>query len=128
MKDAITLKNIGQNIQKARIKKGMTQEQLAEICGVSSNHISMLETGKSTGSIPLIIDICNNLDVSPNYIFENTIKNFDDKIDVFPNDILITYLKLKEENKTFVSQTINHLYYMQKIDKLNYIILILFYV
>ena len=115
MKDLKSLKNIGLNIQKARIKKGVTQEQLAEICGVSCNHISMLENGKSPGSIPLLIDICNALDVAPNFIFENAIAtNASNTISTLPDDILINYLKLKDENKKFVEQTINHLYSMQK--------------
>lgn len=114
MKDLNALKNIGQNIQKARIKKGITQEKLAEICGVSNNHISMLETGKSSGSIILIINICNALDISPNYLFQNTINNFIDEICILPDDVSINYLKLKDDNKKFVVQTINHLYSMQK--------------
>lgn len=114
MKNIDTLKTIGQNIQKARLIKNITQEYLAEKCGVSSNHISMLERGQSSGSISLIIDICNTLDVSPNFIFENTISNCNDTIEIMSDDIAATYLKLKDENKSFVSQTINHLYFMQK--------------
>ena len=49
------LKSIGHNIQLARLKKGFTQEVLAEKCNVSAKYISALETGLSAGSIPLII-------------------------------------------------------------------------
>lgn len=58
-----TLKSIGHNIQLARLKKGFTQEVLAEKANVSTKYISALERGVSSGSIPLIIDICTLLDV-----------------------------------------------------------------
>ncbi len=113
MKNAKSLKNIGNNIQIARLKKGLTQEALSEKCNVSTKYISAIERGISSGSISLIIDICNALDVTPNYIFNNTIKNSNDNVDIFPVEISSIYLKLKSENKKFVETTIQHLYSMQ---------------
>ena len=92
---------------------GLTQEALAEKCNVSTKYISAIERGISSGSISLIIDICNTLNVTPNYIFSNTIKNSNDIINVFSNEISSIYLKLKSENKDFVENTIKHLYSMQ---------------
>lgn len=66
------LKSIGHNIQLARLKKGFTQEILAEKCNVSAKYISTLETEISAGSIPLL-DICNILDITPNYIFNKAL-------------------------------------------------------
>ena len=60
-----------------------------------------------------IIDICNILDVTPNYIFNGSINNSNDCFDVLPAEISTIYLKLKDDNKSFVNQTINHLYSMQ---------------
>lgn len=114
MKNSKFLKHIGLNIQTARLKKGITQEQLAEKCNVSTKYISSIETGKSSGSTSLIIDICNALDISPNYIFNKTIRSANDSIDVLPSEISLTYLKLKDDNKSFVNHTITHLYSMQK--------------
>lgn len=114
MKNDKSLKNIGNNIQIARLKKGFTQEALSEKCNVSTKYISAIERGISAGSISLIIDICNTLDITPNYIFSNTISNSNDTITVLPADISSTYLKLKPENKQFVENTIKHLYAMQK--------------
>ena len=113
MKNSKLLKNIGYNIQSARLKKGYTQEYLAEKCDVSPKYISSIETGKTTGSIPLIINICNVLEVSPNYIFNKIIKSTNNSIDILPNETSLIYLKLNNENKSFVNTTINHLYSMQ---------------
>lgn len=108
------LKNIGKNIQKARLKKGLTQEKLAELCNVTDRHIGIIERGLSTGSIPLIINICNALDVSPNYIFNNTFNNSTDNINVLPNEVSISYLKLNDKTKSLVNNIINELYSIQK--------------
>lgn len=110
------LKFIGNNIQLARLKMGLTQENLAEKCNVSTNYISSLERGVTAGSIPLIIDICNILNVSPNFIFKHCIESekLKSDIDIINPELLIYYSKLKDENKAFVNQTILHLYGMQK--------------
>lgn len=110
------LKFIGNNIQLARLKMGLTQENLAEKCNVSTNYISSLERGVTSGSIPLIIDICNILHITPNYIFKHSIKSekSNDTVDIINPELLIYYSKLKDENKAFVNQTIIHLYGMQK--------------
>lgn len=117
------LKSIGHNIQLAHLKKEFMKEVLAENCNVSAKYISALETGLSSGSIPPIIDICNILDISPNYIFNKSlnIKDLDNNISVLDSQTLIYYEKLKLENKKFVYETIRHLYNMQKRD--NYHIL-----
>ena len=47
MKNTNSLKNIGNNIQIARLKIGLTQEALAEKCNVSTNiHIFALKNSK----------------------------------------------------------------------------------
>ena len=42
----MTVKQISQHIKKARKDKKMTQEQLAQVCGVGRRFISELESGK----------------------------------------------------------------------------------
>lgn len=61
-------KNVGQNIRLFRRQCGMTQAQMAEKTGVSTDHISHVEIGSGTISLPLLIEICKLLRVSPNDI------------------------------------------------------------
>ena len=109
----LLLQQIGKRIIERRKKLGLTQEALAEKCNVSAKYISAMERGISSGSISLIIDICNILDVTPNYIFNGTINSSNDCFNVLPSETSTVYLKLKDDNKSFVNQTINHLYIMQ---------------
>ena len=51
------LKGIGQRIQKYRLEKKLTQEQLAEMTGISQKHISRLERGIHAPHIDMIIKL-----------------------------------------------------------------------
>ncbi len=59
-------KNIGQNLRTLRRQCGMTQAELAEKIGVSTDHVSHAEIGFGSISLPLLIEICKKLDVTPN--------------------------------------------------------------
>lgn len=61
-------KNIGQNLRTLRLQRDMTQAQLAEETGVSIDHISHAEIGSGSISLPLLIEICKLLKVTPNDI------------------------------------------------------------
>lgn len=56
--------SIGQKVKQIRLRKGVTQEQLAEAVGVGVTHISHLETGSGTVSLKVFIAIVNYLDCS----------------------------------------------------------------
>lgn len=63
--------NIGQRIREVRIGRKLTQEYVAEKTGVNVSHISNLETGKVKVSLTLLVQICNTLDTTVDYILEN---------------------------------------------------------
>ena len=60
----IDYRDLGIRIRKARLERGMTQEQLAEACGVGTSHISHIETGAAYISMSVFITIVNALDCS----------------------------------------------------------------
>lgn len=60
----VDYKAIGQRIKIARIKKGVTQEIVAEKTSMSLQHISNIETGNTKLSLPAIIAVANALEVS----------------------------------------------------------------
>lgn len=58
------LKNIGISIKSERLRRGISQEELAERCDISRNSVSLIETGKINPTIIRVIDIANVLGVS----------------------------------------------------------------
>ena len=55
---------IGQRIRKFRKAYHLSQEQLAEKVGISTTHISHIETGNSIPSLQVFVDILNVLECS----------------------------------------------------------------
>jgi transcriptional regulator with XRE-family HTH domain len=45
-RDEILLKKFGKNLQRIRVKKGLTLRKLAEECGIDHGKISKIENGK----------------------------------------------------------------------------------
>ena len=54
---------LGKNIRKQRIKKGYTQEKLADELGISLKYISRIESGASGIKISTLAEICKLLNV-----------------------------------------------------------------
>lgn len=64
MKLDIDYKAIGLRIKAARARKGLTQGNIAGLTGLSTPHISNIETGNTKLGLPTIIHLANVLDVS----------------------------------------------------------------
>lgn len=56
-------KIVGENIRLLRRSKGLSQEKLAEMAGVSGSYIGYLERGERTPSLDLLAKIAEALDV-----------------------------------------------------------------
>lgn len=69
----INYKELGNRIRKAREQKNLTQEQLAEIIGMSNNYISNIERNHSIPSLETLLKICNALQVTPDYVLMDSI-------------------------------------------------------
>lgn len=59
MDDKLILKN---NLKEVRNEKGLSQQQLAEMVGVSRNTISSIETGQFNPTAKLALVLCIALD------------------------------------------------------------------
>lgn len=57
-------KLVGGNAARIRREKGMTQEQLAELSGLSQQYLSGLERGRRNPTIVTIYELANALGVS----------------------------------------------------------------
>ena len=54
---------IGQRIRKKRKAQGLSQEDLAEKIGISTTHMSHIETGNTKLSLSVFVDIASALEV-----------------------------------------------------------------
>lgn len=60
----INFKLIGQRVKNARREKGFTQESFSELLGISTEHLSRIETGAYRPSLQLIEKICCVLEIT----------------------------------------------------------------
>lgn len=76
-------KALGKRINIARKSRRLTSERLSELCEVNATYIRQIEAGKKTPSLPVFVDICNALEVSPTYLLrdmlgKNEMSEFDE--------------------------------------------------
>lgn len=64
--------SFGQQLKSARKAIGLTQKQLADAIGAKHNSISNWENDQNRPDPDTIGAICGVLNISPNYLFENT--------------------------------------------------------
>lgn len=100
---------VGDKLQKARIANGYTQEQVTEIIGCSSRYVGQLETDTTSGSISIILNLCELYHISPNDLYGEYVD-----IEIDPNNITFSgYINLNSEYKSIVDNTINYLNKLQ---------------
>lgn len=76
----VTGEKIGKRIKQARINRGLTQEEMAEILDLSVTHYQNIEYGKYNIGNKHLAKICNLFNLSADYILfnkETTEMNFD---------------------------------------------------
>ena len=88
--------SIGQRIRVVRNDKHLTQEYLANATGVNVSHISNIETNKVKVSLTLLVQICNALGVTVDYLLENEYHN---PTSVIEKELLNTIKDMKKEKQ-----------------------------
>lgn len=72
---ALDYKLMGERLRKTRVKKGYTQEQLAEIMKVSVAYISRIETGKTHINLTRLNELCTILGTTESYVLNGASDN-----------------------------------------------------
>ncbi|HJB26560.1 MAG TPA: helix-turn-helix domain-containing protein [Firmicutes bacterium] len=67
---------IGLNILRYRKERGLTQMQLAELAGLSRNHIQKVETAAAVPSLSALMQIAKALDIPVSRLLEHTSSSF----------------------------------------------------
>lgn len=73
MEITLNYKLAGQRLRAIRKKRGFTQEQLAEMAGISPQHCSGIETGAAKVSLPALVQLCNALGTTPNEVLMDSV-------------------------------------------------------
>ncbi len=98
--------DIGRRIRAARIDKGITQEQLAELIDVGTTHISHIETGNTIPSLKIFVKILNTLDVSADEVLCDSLHK---ARDIIENEIVQETADCSKEELRIISNTIHAL-------------------
>lgn len=89
---------IGKFIAELRKEHNLTQEQLAEILGVSNRSVSRWENGKNMPDVSLFIPICELFSISVNELIVGERIDKTEKVEIGKSDEIIVET-IKESNK-----------------------------
>jgi len=106
IKNKDILKVIGDRIQQARKDKGYTQEYVAEKIEKSVDIFRSIENGRSVGSIETLLNICNILEITLDYIFSDLL---DKKGEILDNKLYEDFKNLSLEQKQLINVIIEHM-------------------
>ena len=65
---------LGKRINEVRKARGLTADKLSELCNINATYLRQIEGGAKMPSLPVFIDICNALHVSPDYLLQDELK------------------------------------------------------
>lgn len=95
---------LGQRIAKRRKDKGIRQNILAERMGISNNYLSGIECGKEHPSLEVLIKLCNELEVTPDYLLMGNMRS-----NQVPQNILEGLQLCSEEDIALISVMLGHM-------------------
>jgi len=70
--DPLVAKAFGLAIRRMRVKKGISQDALADISGLGRSHVGRIERGELTPMITVALRLAKGLEVRPGEIFDET--------------------------------------------------------
>ena len=97
---------LGPNLKKARNLKGYTQEFVAENINISTDLLRNIENGRNIGSLPTLLNLCNFLDITPNYLFGSLLNKSALEVDY---NLKNYFSSISKESKEAIKQIIIHL-------------------
>ena len=92
MKNIISEETLGQRIKAARIRKGYTQEQLAEVMCIPKSTISAYENDKVDIKGSVLVELSGHLDTTPNYLL-----GYEEKENPFLDEAKVLLSQIKDE-------------------------------
>ncbi len=100
-------KEFGIRVRAARIKKNLTQQEVADRIGVSYTHYSNLETGKINIGMDTLRKLCTALDVSADYLIQLVLR--DDRGNLYSGTLSEIVKDCSDEELTTVTKFVSDL-------------------
>lgn len=94
--------NLGTRLKNLRIKKGLSQRELAKIINCGHQSIAEYEKNSNISNIHNIIRICNYFDVSTDYLLNGVPQIRIDNITNEEMNLILKYRLLSEYYKTVI--------------------------
>lgn len=69
-------RDLGMRIRLSRREHSLTQDQLAERIGISPSFLGHIERGTRVASLETFVEICNALNVSPEYLLQGSLESY----------------------------------------------------
>ena len=102
------LVNIGSKIRKERRLKEISQTNLAKKIDISASYLNLIENGRRKITVPLLIKICNELDLSlKDLTAESNKRILSDVMEVLSNDMFEDLDITNLETTEFISSNQN---------------------
>ena len=70
-------KELGKHINMVRKARGFTADRLSELCNINATYLRQIEGGTKVPSLPVFINICNALKISPDYLLRDSLADND---------------------------------------------------
>ena len=64
---------LGRRINEVRKDRRLTADKLSEVCNINATYLRQIEGGTKMPSLPVFIDICNALKISPDYLLRDVL-------------------------------------------------------
>ena len=75
--ETVNYEDLGERIRNLRRGAKMTQSDLAVACGISASFMGHIERGTRVASIETLVNICNTLNASPQYLLSASLTSFE---------------------------------------------------
>ncbi len=111
MNEEIFKKLFGNRIKTLRKNAGLTQEQLAELVGLDTQHLCKMENGIHFPKVKNLVSIAKvfQVDISDLFVFDNA-----NKLKNRRNEIILNIKKLSDYELEVVSKFISALFDLRK--------------
>lgn len=92
----LDFEKIGKKLKELRIAKGLTQEYIANMADVNTSHISNIENNRVKISLSTLVQICNALNTTVDYVLSSEYISADTSLE---REILTALKPLSVETK-----------------------------